>query len=521
MFARADRVNGWRRSRVSTYVRRLVLSLALSLALIPTLAFATVPVVQGVVDSAGYGPRMAPGSLASLFGTNLSSTTASASTFPLPTAMAGATVSVGGVAAALFYVSPTQINFQVPSATKTGTATVTVNGPGGTSASFSFTVTAQAPSIYQYGTNHAVATNVDGSVNSDSAPAAAGSVITVYLTGLGAVSNPVTDGTAAPLSPLSSASAASTATIGALSAPIQFLGLTPDLAAVGQANIQVPTLPSGDYPLVLTVGGRQSQSAVVSVAGSGTAYTSLLSFTSSAAFTNSQTSSVVLFDNIAYVCGANRIVMVNVSNVASPTVIGEFGDSILSGGGGNCAINAAGTVPFLVDIVQGSSTSSPCPEISSTVPQSCFAVFNLSTPSAPTTLTLATTSYSYMQNLTFSGNYGIVTTSYLTYNTSNDAVEKQEGDFLVYDFTNSANGSTTAGPAFLAAMQPSSLAGSGNANLKPYSTVVDQTYTYVASSTATGTTTSGGQGFLDVINIASPTAPSPISVVTVRRRIFC
>jgi len=264
----------------------------LSLALIPGLALAAVPTIQNVTDSAGYGPRAAPGSIASVFGAGLASGTASASGYPLATAMEDASVSVGGVLAPLVYVSPGQIDFQVPSSVKSGAVNVIVKGPGGSSNSWSMTVTAQAPAIYQYGTNHAVAQNSDGGLNGDSAPAAAGSVITVYLTGQGAVNNPVADGAATPLSPTSSANGTATATIGPANAPVQFLGLAPEFAGLAQANIQVPALPSGDYPLVITIGGFVSASAVVSVSGPGTAYTSPLTLVGSASFANSDSTSL-------------------------------------------------------------------------------------------------------------------------------------------------------------------------------------------------------------------------------------
>jgi hypothetical protein len=63
-------------------------------------------------------------------------------------------------------------------------------------------------------------------------------------------------------------------------------------------------------------------------------------------------------------------------------------------------------------------------------------------------------------------------------------------------------------------MQPSPLPGSGNQNLKPYASVVNQVYTYVASSSATGTSTAG-TGVLNVISIAVPGTPSPIAQVSV------
>jgi uncharacterized protein (TIGR03437 family) len=468
----------------------------LTLVFLPCLAMAAAPAVQSVTDSAGYGPRVAPGSLASVFGTGFAGTTTTVTEFPLPTAISGTSVSVGGTLAPLLYVSATQINFQVPSSVKSGTASLVVNGPGGASSSFSFTVTAEAPSIFQYGTNHALAQNQDFTLNSDSSPAAAGSYIYVYLTGQGPVNNPVKDGYPTPASPVATATATATATIGPLNAPVQFLGLTSEFAGLAQANIQVPALPPGDYPLVITAGTYVGASAIVSISGSGTAYTTPLTTVSSLAFPNVGANNVVLFDNVAYVCGANRIVMVNVSNVNTPSEIGEFGDSVLNGSGNRCTVSTQGSIPFLVDIV-GETTGTES-----------FVVYSLNVPTSPALLTVASTPYNSMEDLSFSGNYGITTTSYLTYYTSNDGIASQTGDFLVFDFTN------PAAPQFLTELQPSSVPGSGNQNLKPYVDVVNQSYAFVTSSTATGASTVGA-GLLDVVDIALPLEPSPISLVTV------
>jgi uncharacterized protein (TIGR03437 family) len=463
------------------------------LLLLPAMATAAVPTIQSVTDSAGYGPRVAPGSLASIFGTGLASATAQANGFPLNTVLGGTSVSVGGTLAPLLYVSTGQINFQVPSSTKSGTVGVVVNGPGGASASFNFTVTAEAPSVFQYGTNHALAQNADFSLNSDTLPAAAGSVITVYLTGQGTVDNPVADGAASPASPIATATATATATIGPLNAPVQFLGLTSEFAGLAQANIQVPALPTGDYPLVITEGGYIGASVVISVSGSGTAYVNPLTLVSSVAFANSGVNNVAIYDNVAYVCGTNRIVMVDLSNVNSPSEIGEFGDSVLNGYGDRCAISTQGATPFLVDIVGQDSSS-----------MENFAVYNLTTPQSPVLMTIASTPYSHMEDLNFSGNYAFVTTSYITYNTTNAEIVTQEGDFLVFDFTN------PAGPA----LRATSAAGLSNASLAPYAEIVDQNYAYIASSTATGASTTGA-ALLNVVNVTLPTASSLISQVTI------
>ena len=74
------------------------------------------PTVNAVVNGASFaaGAPVAPGSIASIFGSNLASTSAAVAGVPLPTLLADAKVSLNGVAAPLFFVSPGQINFQVP-----------------------------------------------------------------------------------------------------------------------------------------------------------------------------------------------------------------------------------------------------------------------------------------------------------------------------------------------------------------------------------------------------------------------
>src|SRR5579864_1895191 len=82
-----------------------------------------------VVSAASYQPVVAPNSLAALFGSGLSDSTASAeldASGQLPTTLAGVTVSINGTLAGLLYVSPSQIDFLVPATTDIGTASVLV-----------------------------------------------------------------------------------------------------------------------------------------------------------------------------------------------------------------------------------------------------------------------------------------------------------------------------------------------------------------------------------------------------------
>ncbi len=275
----------------------------------------------------------------------------------------------------LLYVSATQINFQVPSSLAAGTANMYVARDGGQSALFTFTVVSSSPGIFQDTSNHAIAQNgVDNSTNSDSDPVAAGAVLVVYLTGQGALNNAVADGTATPDSPLSSATATATATIGGVTATVQFLGLTPGFTGLAQANILVPSsLGTADYPLVITVGGYVSASAMVSVSGSGTAPPTYLTLVGQLNFANGSASSVAIYGDTTYLCGPNQINIIDTSDVTAPAYVGEFGNADLLGNGGKCAINLNTSEPILVDIVGPGSAPT-------------FAVYSLSSPDSPVKL---------------------------------------------------------------------------------------------------------------------------------------
>jgi uncharacterized protein (TIGR03437 family) len=458
-------------------------------------------VINLVTDAASFAPRVAPGELATIFGSNLADSSEQATGFPLPRSMAGATVYVNQSPVPLLYVSETQINFQVPGSLAAGTASMYVTRDGGQSALFNFTVVSSAPGIFQDASNHAIAQNATGnSTNSTSHPVASGAVLVVYLTGQGPLNNAVSDGTATPNSPLSTATATATATIGGTNATVQFLGLTPGFTGLAQANILVPALATADYPLVITVGGFVSASAMVSVSGSGTAPPTFLKLVGHLNFANGSASSIAVYGNITYLCGPNRIYIINTSSVSTPTYIGEFGDADLAGNGGKCAINTKTSQPILVDIVGPTSAQASW----------TFAVFSIAAPDSPSLLSQLSTTYTYIADISFLGTVGYFSTSW--YTTSGSSISAQYGNFVAYDFsTLSPNllGVLSSGPGSSGdSVMPNALA------LVPTSNNGYPNTAYIATTTATGSNASG-QAALDVVNISTPSSMQGVDQVTV------
>jgi uncharacterized protein (TIGR03437 family) len=220
----------------------------------------------GVVNGASFAAKVAPGALISIFGSSLATVTQSAAALPLGTNLAGSSVTIGGKPAPLVFVSPGQINAQVPYETaeaQTVPVVVTVNGVASVPANVA--VTGAAPGIFQFGQRRAVVQNADYSVNTAENPAAAESYVIAYLTGAGRVDNAVGTGAAAGAEPLSRPKGPVTATIGDMPAEVAFGGLTPGFVGLMQVNLKVPNLPAGNYPLVVTVNGERSNQAMVTV----------------------------------------------------------------------------------------------------------------------------------------------------------------------------------------------------------------------------------------------------------------
>jgi uncharacterized protein (TIGR03437 family) len=227
------------------------------------------------------GSRLGHRSIASLYGTNLASAVASADGGPpLPYTLGDTTLMIGSSVVPLFFVSPGQINFQVP---RVGSLTGVSSMPltimqGAQSTTITVQLTQYTPALFT--------TNAQGSGQAStviagtsilaapdgafpgSRPAKAGEFLSIYCTGLGDVSNQPVIGEASPSSPLARTLVQPAVTIGGRSADVLFSGLAPGFVGLYQVNVTVPDgiTPGDAVPLVLTIGGATSNTATVAIA---------------------------------------------------------------------------------------------------------------------------------------------------------------------------------------------------------------------------------------------------------------
>jgi uncharacterized protein (TIGR03437 family) len=207
---------------------------------------------------------LAPGALATIYGSGLANGTDNAASSPLPRSLAGASVKVNGITAPILFASPKQINFQIPFETSPGAAAIGVSVNGAAAGAITVPVFPVAPGIFMQSSGDAAVVNQDGSINSTSLPASVGSVVSAYVTGLGSLGPALSTGTAAQQSPLSTVSGV-TAIIGGVPAVVQYAGGAPGFAGLYQVNIQIPAVASGQNDLWLFIQGASSNTAPVHV----------------------------------------------------------------------------------------------------------------------------------------------------------------------------------------------------------------------------------------------------------------
>jgi endo-1,4-beta-xylanase len=222
----------------------------------------------GVVIHASALAPLSPGTLADIYGTNLAAAPATTPGLPLGTTLGNVKVTVNGVPAPVYYVSPGQIDFQVPYEVLPGAALVQVTSNGVASISAGVTVQQAAPSILTWvddaGKTRALTQNSDYSLNTSSNCAAPNSYVTVYMMGSGPLDNPIASGAAATANPLSRETLTTTGAIGGSPATVLFPGMAPTFVGLVQVSMTVPAV-TGDLPAQVQIGPFPSNTGLICV----------------------------------------------------------------------------------------------------------------------------------------------------------------------------------------------------------------------------------------------------------------
>jgi len=241
---------------------------------------------QGVLDNATFsaGGSLAPGEIVALFGEQLTvGPPLQAASLPLGTSLGGATVTVNGQAAPIYYVSGNQIDFLIPYGAPSGAGLVSVSRDGQTGNTVSIAVAAMAPEVLPLGIGNygnivlgdLVTRPIPTTPGIASRPAQAGvDSLVIYALGMGQTTPPVADGVAAPaVEPLARVPTPQVifgdgyfAGSGVIATPF-FAGLTPGLVGLYQINVSVPAAaPRGaTVPLVVSMGTAASNPVSIAI----------------------------------------------------------------------------------------------------------------------------------------------------------------------------------------------------------------------------------------------------------------
>jgi uncharacterized protein (TIGR03437 family) len=254
----------------------------------------TAPAVasRGVISASGFGAfnAIAPGSWIEIYGTNLALDSRLWDNLDFqgnnaPTSLDGVTVTIGGQAAYIDYISGGQVNAQVPFNVSAGPQPVVVKNAAGTSASYTVTVNPTQPGLFAPpyfnvgGIQYAGAVLLNGVSNVvtyalppgavpgyTSQRATPGQTIVLYGVGFGTVSPNIAAGQI-ETNANNTLSLPLQIFIGGVQATVTFGGLAPDAVGLYQFNVTVPNIPASDKaPLTFSLGGANgSQTLYIAV----------------------------------------------------------------------------------------------------------------------------------------------------------------------------------------------------------------------------------------------------------------
>lgn len=230
----------------------------------------------GVADAFNFQRGVAENTWIALFGQNLSTETRTWDGSPelargeLPMSLGGVSVTIGGKPAAVYAVSPTQVNVLAPLDAATGNVPVVLKNAAGESTPVTAVKVAMLPGFYapfsQDGKLFVTAVeNSTGAILGKQGvePRATrafrpGDVVQFYANGLGPTNPPVPENQFVR----TPAALVNAPAIRINDVPAEVLGAVLVNSGLYQINARIPDVPNGDHPIVVEVGGTRSASNV-------------------------------------------------------------------------------------------------------------------------------------------------------------------------------------------------------------------------------------------------------------------
>ncbi|MCC6536810.1 MAG: PEGA domain-containing protein [Bryobacterales bacterium] len=236
--------------------------------------------LSALKNAAGETPEdvVAPGSLVAIYGENLAGYYEAGPTGPiLSQALAGVSAVVGNRILPLLFVSPTQINAQLPRDLAPGEHQIRVIRAGSQDAVGTFNVVVRAPGLFSQPVDNqpfALARHADGSLVTLESPARPGETITLLATGFGPYQAPILEGMAVPPGPGYSIGGPVSLQAGDLTPEVVYAGGVAGQIGLDQIQFRLP----GEFPanmpealrVKVTLDGRESNTVLLPIAPAAT-----------------------------------------------------------------------------------------------------------------------------------------------------------------------------------------------------------------------------------------------------------
>jgi uncharacterized protein (TIGR03437 family) len=219
---------------------------------------------SSIVNAANpAAPALAPNTIATIYGSDLAFSTRGLTTEEirngmLPTVLigTGVRVAVNGIQAAIYFVSPNQINFLVPDI-RPGNSEIRVSRDSLYGPAARVAIADASPALFQMDPEFTIATRADGSLITRDNPARPGEIIILYATGLGATRPRFLNGEVPSRAAAIERFDAFRVILSGITVPsadILYAGVAPGFPGLYQVNLRVPEQPNQNPEVRIALG---------------------------------------------------------------------------------------------------------------------------------------------------------------------------------------------------------------------------------------------------------------------------